>query len=49
MTLLKEFRKSKQRIKLGTLQRQVNEVMMNTLNPLPIKVSLIDAILRCQP
>jgi hypothetical protein len=22
---------------------------MNTLNPLPIQVSLIDAILRCQP
>ena len=47
LQLLADFKKSEQKMKLGTVQRWVRDINVNTLKPEPQKVRLLDLVLRC--
>jgi len=47
--LLIDFKKSGQKMKLGTVQRWVRDININTLKPDPLKVRILDLVLRCTP
>ena len=49
LQLLLDFKRSGQNIKLGTIQRWVRDINVNTLKPEPQKVRLLDLVLRCTP
>ena len=44
---LKELKKSEQPLKLGTVQRWVRDIDINTLNPDKTKIRVLDLVLRC--
>ena len=43
------FKKGEQSMKLGTVQRWVRDINVNTLDPEPMKVRLLDLVLRSTP
>lgn len=45
--LLREFKKSGQPMKLGTVQRWVRDIDLNTLVPDKTRVRVLDLVLRC--
>ena len=47
LQLLVEFKRSEQAMKLGTVQRWVRDINVNTLSPEPQRVRLLDLVLRC--
>jgi len=47
--LLVDFKRTGQHMKLGTVQRWVRDINVNTLQPEPQKVRLLDLVLRCTP
>lgn len=47
--LLVDFKRAGQHMKLGTVQRWVRDINLNTLQPEPQKVRLLDLVLRCTP
>jgi hypothetical protein len=46
---LLDFKRTGQNIKLGTIQRWVRDINVNTVKPEPQKVRLLDLVLRCTP
>jgi len=44
---LKELKFSEQPLKLGTVQRWVRDIDINTLNPDKTKIRVMDLVLRC--
>ena len=46
---LTDFKRSGQSMKLGTVQRWVRDINVNTLEPEAQKVRLLDLVLRCTP
>ena len=49
LQLLTDFKKHDQHMKLGTVQRWVRDINVNTLKPEPQKVRLLDLVLRSTP
>ena len=47
LQLLVEFKRSEQTMKLGTVQRWVRDINVNTMSPEPQRVRLLDLVLRC--
>ena len=47
LQFLKDFKKGDQRMKLGTVQRWVRDINVNTLDPDKQKVRALDMVLRC--
>jgi hypothetical protein len=47
LQLLKELKKGGQVLRLGTVQRWVRDIDINTLNPDRIKIRVMDLVLRC--
>ena len=47
LEMLKDFKASAQTMKLGTVQRWVRDIDINTLSPDKLKIRLLDLVLRC--
>jgi len=47
LQFLKDFKKGDQKMKLGTVQRWVRDINLNTLEPEKQKVRALDMVLRC--